>query len=1032
MNNNWRKRLLSVTLACTLALSGAAVLLPQAAVAGTVPAQAADLDAGQVQVQDPVETPVTAQDSSARPGTSESGAVAEEGAGKTDSRLDLSTAAVPLPNGQGKKVLFDNAHAQTAGAADWVIDGAFSDFANGLRSDGFTVDALERSMPYTFGEQAVTYDKLKNYDVFVIGEANIPYKKSEQEALLQFVREGGGVFFIADHYNADRNKNRWDSSEVFNGYRRGAWSNPAKGMNAEEASSPAMQGIESSDWLADNFGLRFRYNALGDVNANDIVTPDQSFGITQGVARVAVHAGSTLAILDPQKAKGLVYVPTGVPAWGNAVDSGVYNGGGRAEGPFAAISKLGLGKAAFIGDSSPVEDASPKYVREENGKSKTTYDGFKEVDDATFLVQTVEWLANKESYTSLGEVPGLTLDKPTQLLPFENPADSTEPKPEPWAAPEAGYKWYDPSTFKPGSYGSSKIPDPKPVYGFVKQKQLPSEQEFQIRVTADGLTPGQVLSDLKVGIYLAGGQQIARFKNANGTWSDYNYSPPFSLTGNASGHAAMELTVQMKPGSLGAASLRLKQGSTNVITEAVTIANVPAEPLPGDHPQVPTVVPVADARQAADGTVVTVEGVITTEPGLFGGQGFYLQDSSGGIYVFQNASGYHAGDKVSVSASKTVYNGEIELENPVLIEKKGTAELPEPVIQTALSESNQGQFVTLQQVTIQNYKTAAPAGSFEFDVLSSSGAATHVRVDGRTGISAEAFMQKYPAGTVVNISGISSVFKGAYQLKPVSEKDVQPADSAAPVTQVSAGDGKIGEGQYNRTEVTLTFAATDEGTGVARTEIRVNGGEWTPVSEPVTLSEEGRFSIEYRSVDKAGNVETAKAIVVNIDKKGPVITLPAGTTFYQTDAALPSAQVVDAVSGVAKTEYTVDGKSVADPSSIAPWTLRLGKHTLKVTATDKAGNISTQLFTLTETIDVDHLDELVDLGASKKWITKQAEVKKLQNKVVSIQQAKSKKEQLVRLTAFGAGVAAQTGKSIAPQYSALVLADLIYIGKQAI
>jgi len=35
---------------------------------------------------------------------------------------------------------------------------------------------------------------------------------------------------------------------------------------------------------------------------------------------------------------------------------GVYNGGGRAQGPYAAVSKLGLGKAAFIGDSSPVED----------------------------------------------------------------------------------------------------------------------------------------------------------------------------------------------------------------------------------------------------------------------------------------------------------------------------------------------------------------------------------------------------------------------------------------------------------------------------------------------------------------------------------------------------------------------------------------------------------------------------------------------------------------------------------------------------
>jgi hypothetical protein len=134
----------------------------------------------------------------------------------------------------------------------------------------------------------------------------------------------------------------------------------------------------------------------------------------------------------------------------------VYNGGGRAEGAYAAIAKVGAGKAAFIGDSSPVEDATPKYLREENGATKKTYDGFKEVDDAAFLVNTVKWLAVKESYTSLAQVPGLTLDNVTSLLPMETPSASTEPKVEPWAAPAAGYKWYDPTTFKAGSYGKAQ------------------------------------------------------------------------------------------------------------------------------------------------------------------------------------------------------------------------------------------------------------------------------------------------------------------------------------------------------------------------------------------------------------------------------------------------------------------------------------------------------------------------------------------------------------------------------------------------
>lgn len=346
----------------------------------------------------------------------------------------------------GKKVLFDNTHGQTAGAADWVIDGAFSDFANALADDGFYVTELRKTTP-------ITYNDLSGYDVFVIGEANIPYKQSEQDALLQYVQNGGSIFFIGDHYNADRNKNRWDANEVFNGYRRGAWSDPAKGMSTEERNSQAMSGVASSDWLGVNFGIRFRYNALGDVTANQVVPASESFGITSGVSTVAMHAGSTLAILDPKKAKGIVYLPPTTAKWPNAVDQGVYSGGGIDEGPYAAIAKVGEGKAAFIGDSSPVEDATPKYLREETGSTKKTYDGFIEQDDSTLLVNLVNWLATKEGYTGFDQIAGMPLSPVTPLLSMETPETSTEPQPEPWGQPAAGYKWWDPSTFKPGSYG---------------------------------------------------------------------------------------------------------------------------------------------------------------------------------------------------------------------------------------------------------------------------------------------------------------------------------------------------------------------------------------------------------------------------------------------------------------------------------------------------------------------------------------------------------------------------------------------------
>lgn len=667
----------------------------------------------------------------------------------------------------GKKVLFDNTHAQTAGAADWVIDGGFSDFGNALANDGYYVKELRKTTPFT-------YDDLKEYNVFVIAEPNVPFKTSEQAAMKEYVENGGSIFFIGDHYNADRNKNRWDGSEAFNGYRRGAFEDPAKGMSTEERNSAAMQNVTSTDWLSENFGVRFRYNALGDIDANIIVPADQAFGITEGVSAVAMHAGSTLAITDPEKAKGIVYLPKTNAKWNNAVDQGVYNGGGIEEGPYVAVSKLGAGKAAFIGDSSPVEDASPKYLREETGARKTTYDGFKEADDAALLVNTVNWLATQENYTDFTQVNGLELDSPTALLAFEEPAASTEPQAEPWAAPAAGYKWYDSSTFKPGSYGGPAS-SANASYSFVKQDTLPNAEDFQIRVVVENMPANTTVSGYSAGIYLTGGTQVAMIQNESGTWpTSYGYSSTFSVTSDSKGRAIKDLNVRIKPGTSGAANLRLRLNGSNLITNAVTISNVPAEQLPEEEGPIPATITIAEARAKTAGTTVTVEGVVTTEPGAFGGQSFYLQDETGGLYVFQSASGFHAGDKVKVTAATALYNSEFELTDIVAIEKTGTADIPAPVEATTVTDNNQGQLIQLKDVTVENMVSATPVGSFEFDAVAADGTSTHVRVDTRTGVTESSF--PYAAGDKINVTGVAAIFKDVYQLKPRNLNDFAAAE----------------------------------------------------------------------------------------------------------------------------------------------------------------------------------------------------------------------------------------------------------------
>lgn len=832
----------------------------------------------------------------------------------------------------GKKVLFDNTHAQTAGAADWVIDGAFSDFANALANDGYYVKELRKATSFNL-------DDLKSYDVFVIAEPNIPFKQTEQAAMEQYVQGGGSIFFIGDHYNADRNKNRWDGSEAINGYRRGAWTDPAKGMSTEEKNSAAMQGVVSSDWLSTNFGVRFRYNALGDITANQIVAPAQSLGITTGVSNVAMHAGSTLAITDPTKAKGIVYLPQTNESWASAVDQGVYNGGGIAEGPYVAVSKLGAGKAGFIGDSSPVEDASPKYLREETGAKKTTYDGFKEQNDGVLLVNMINWLSKKESYTALDQVSGIQLDQQTALLPFEAPAASTEPQAEPWSSPAAGYKWWDSTTYKAGSYGGPTA-SANAAYSFVHQAKLPNAQDFQIRVVFDNLPANSTVSGFSTGIYLSTGAQVALFQKDDGTWpTTYAYSSTYSVTSDSKGHAYKDLTVRIKSGTTGAASLRLRQNGNNLITNAVTLANVPAEPLPGVENPIPDPITIEEARVKLEGTTVTLKGVIMTEPGAFGGQAFYMQDETAGIYVFQSQSGFHQGDVVKITAPLALFNTELELAELVSIEKIGTSVLPVPVQAAAVNNANQGQLIELKDVTIRNIITAAPTGSFEFDAINGS-VSNHVRVDMRTGLQLSSF--PYQEGDVVNIKGISAIFKGVYQLKPrgLSDFSVQ-ADNLAPVTTASLSESPNANGWFNK-DVSVTLTAVDNAAGAVATQYSINGGANTAYTGHVTIQTEGINTIKYFSTDAAGNVEEAKSLAIKLDKSAPIANLTQSgkpvADVLETDTLKFELVSTDAWSGVISEQLQLDGKVINSGQLLNAKDLSLGNHTVQISVADAAGN----------------------------------------------------------------------------------------------
>jgi Bacterial Ig-like domain len=156
-------------------------------------------------------------------------------------------------------------------------------------------------------------------------------------------------------------------------------------------------------------------------------------------------------------------------------------------------------------------------------------------------------------------------------------------------------------------------------------------------------------------------------------------------------------------------------------------------------------------------------------------------------------------------------------------------------------------------------------------------------------------------------------------------------DKTAPVTTAST----LGTGWYN-SDADVSLTAADSISTVAKTEYRLNGGSWTAYSSPVKISGQGVNTLEYRSIDSAGNMEATKVVEVKVDKTAPNTTTSVKDGWYNSDSTV-SLLNNDSHSGVAKTEYRLNGGAWATyTGSIVVSTE--GINTLEYRSVDVAGN----------------------------------------------------------------------------------------------
>lgn len=127
---------------------------------------------------------------------------------------------------------------------------------------------------------------------------------------------------------------------------------------------------------------------------------------------------------------------------------------------------------------------------------------------------------------------------------------------------------------------------------------------------------------------------------------------------------------------------------------------------------------------------------------------------------------------------------------------------------------------------------------------------------------------KYYAPFTIDTEGTTSIYASSTSISNITEEP--PAfhtvriDKTPPVTTYNL-EGTIDA--YNRyvsyLNVTLNVTDNLNGSGAVGTYYRLNGGNWTFYSGSFVISKEGTTTMQYYSIDNAGNAETIKSVDIN-------------------------------------------------------------------------------------------------------------------------------------------------------------------------
>ena len=287
--------------------------------------------------------------------------------------LHAGASSCALPSGK-KRILFDNAHHEIAGNVDWILDvtgrhpfpsipkaenewhGLLSSFGLDLMKTGdYILETLPEDRALTY-QKAGSVQDLSNYDILVLPEPSAEITKAEAEAVLAFVKAGGGLLLIANHEGADRDGNGYDS---------------VRAINEMLANMPGATSKESNP-----FGFYVLPGSFKNNSTTKVADGAEASIVTNRAGTIrstGMYGAAGFQIVDATNVKPVLYEKNSTEA-------------------FAVSATMGSGRIVAIGDSAIIGDGT-NFLGLTLGSENGYVDN--NLDNRILLLNAIDWLAGK-------------------------------------------------------------------------------------------------------------------------------------------------------------------------------------------------------------------------------------------------------------------------------------------------------------------------------------------------------------------------------------------------------------------------------------------------------------------------------------------------------------------------------------------------------------------------------------------------------------------------------------------------------------